>query len=310
MFKIKLKRIIIIVVLFSLIIPLNITTHTVSSQGTENPLDPSVNMTLRKDTQIAESRYLGLEYPTEVMYAQFQGIITVDFNEATRVIVELSATDTWSTAQVSPTYVLFTKPEEKGFGVTIEVPKNEKYQSQGTVTINGIWSVSPSGLSGSIEPVEGRIIVGQFCNFSISSTDCKPTAKVGSESKFKLNIKNEGNYYDSFQIKIKNMDDLENISMDVGLNPANVEINQGCSESITIYVKPNKDITLLKPEIEIEVISNNGTPKGLKPKTYKFELSIEKEESSFKVSVPLLAIIVGLIIFITLVFILRKMKYF
>ena len=59
--------------------------------------------------------------------------------------------------------------------------------------------------------MEGKVIVGQFCNFSLSSTNDNLFAKIGSENEFSLNIRNHGNYNDSFLLEFSLFDFLINI---------------------------------------------------------------------------------------------------
>jgi hypothetical protein len=278
MSKAILRIFIITIFILSIIIPLYLSSQIVTSQPTQpNPLEPSITMTLVHDTQLAEPDYSGYHHPPGAMYAEFSGVINAEINEATTVIVNLEATDTWSCSQVAPPSLIFDESDEKTFGVMVIVPKDEKYNTEGKVTINGFWSISPGGLSGTIEPVEGKIIVGQYSNFSLSSDNMEVLAKIGSETKFKLNIRNHGNYHDSFLIKINNLAKLENKSIDIRLDSPEIFIRQGFTESVTFYVKPNQDLSLLKPELELEVSSFNGTLKGMKPKTHEFTLITKKK---------------------------------
>ena len=246
------KKILIILIISILILSLIVTSilsnQVVKAQPTQpNPIEPSITMMLLQDSQLAEADYTGKMYQAGALYTEFDGIIEAEVYAGTTVIVELKSTDTWSSTQVSPPTILFDETEEKTFRVIVKAPKDEKYNAEGTMTINGFWSIYPGGLSGTTESVEGKVIVGQFCNFSLSSPNDNLLAKIGSENEFRLNIRNHGNHHDSFLIKINNLNELENKSIDIRLDTTEVSIHQGFTESITFFVIPNIDLRLLEP---------------------------------------------------------------
>lgn len=286
-----------------LILPLlsifTIIPHTTIAQ----PWEPEVELSLVEENVTSTCN------PDGSGMANFDGIVSITMNQVVRVVVTLTASDTWGTAVVSPSSILFDQSGEKTFGVSLQVPSDEEYNSKGTMTVSGKWSIYPGGLSGSVEPIAGNIIVGQLINFSISSSQQNVIVDQGSEKVLKVTIQNRGNYLDSYSINIKNYDELVRLGFRVELDLNVVEIPEGERVTFTIKIKaPDKEMSLLKHNVVIEVKSINGEQYNMPSKSLTYGLTIATKKSTKLTNNSIIWIIGLLIVILILLIIFRWVR--
>jgi len=267
--KTKFRFITVIIIFFIIFILFHILCQpTIAQDGA-----PTVNIALTEPSKTAN---VG---PDDTGKVVFSGIVRVSINQATRVIVNLSAIDTWNSATVTPNSFIFTNSTEKSFTVTVFVPLETSFEGIGTVTVTGKWTSYPGGYTASVNPetgVNSRIDINQFFRFSITSNITLKAIAPGSESQFELVVNNEGNYFDTFTINITNQEELS--TNGIFVNPAQtcVEIPEKGNESIIISIKTNKNIRHGDNLIQVKILSNTGITKGTPQQNITFDLKIKK----------------------------------
>ena len=174
------------------------------SPATNPGLLPDVYIELLDDNKTA---HVG---PGETCVVTFSGLVTVDCNPATRVAVSLSAEDTWGSAVVEPSTLMFNNDGEQPFGVSVQASPRESCETVGTVRVTGTWHLYPGSLGGKAEPTDGAggtIYIAQFYRFSVSFPNSALRETVaGQEVTYNICISNDGNGMDSYTIRITNLD--------------------------------------------------------------------------------------------------------
>jgi hypothetical protein len=233
-------------------------------------------------------------------YATFTGIVNVTSNQLVNVVISFSASDTWSSSSVSPPSILFTESGQKTFTVQVQVPRNEKYNSEGFVTVSGIWTIYPGGKSGSCDPVTGRIIVGQFYNFSIIGGRTLIETDLDSKTEFTFDIQNSGNHVDTFYIEVLNLEELNKKGFKVTVSPSKIEISQGLIESVKIIVETPEDTDMRgQHKIKVQVTSVTNMEPNISPKELTFDLNLKMtDDTAISESYSSLLIILVIIIVI------------
>jgi hypothetical protein len=232
---------------------------------------PTVNIALTEQSKVAN---VG---PGETGVVTFTGVISVTLNQATRVVVSLTAEDTWGTAVASPSSVLFSANGDKPFGVSVRARPRESFTNTGTVTVIGRWSMYPGGLSGPANPQQGavgRVDINQFFKFTLKSPKAFIETSPGSQIVYTLTIQNRGNFMDTFSVDVTNYDKLSKKHFEVVLTQSNIEILENpAEENIRIQVNTPLDWTVYKVEyssIKVQVTSDKGVAEGIPPQTFTF----------------------------------------
>ena len=234
--------------------------------------------------------------------AVVHGMVIVTMNQATRVMVEISAQAPWGSTVVSPYTILFTDNGEKDFEVSLQIPPGEDYNSEGTVTIFGKWTMYPGTLSGSCEPVTARISVGLYSDFSLSSGESLMKAAPGAEVKFELTITNYGNSADIFICQVKNENELYDNGFFVGLSSSSVDIPRGFRDTINISVKtPSKKFVYSTHDIVIEVNSGAGIQQNIPAKEHIFQVQLKNKDNPRTINLYVLLMIAIIVIIICII---------
>lgn len=237
-------------------------------------LEPSVVISFLEYEKTAK-------YSGEYAEVTFNGLANVTIVPGTRVIVSFSASDTWNSVIVSPNTLLFAENGEQTFSVNVKVPPNKEYQSEGRVTVDGFWQMYPGTFSGYANQVTGRIIVGQYYNFTLSSENQKIEVPEESETELELTITNGGNNIDTFSINVKNQQVLSGQGFRIELGQTNIEISAGLSDTVTITVKtPSKRDALIENQIIIEVYSDQGIQQEVDAKDFSFEIKMTEKDQT------------------------------
>jgi hypothetical protein len=232
---------------------------------------PTVSIAL---TETSKAANVG---PGETGVVTFTGVAQVTLNQATRVIVSLTAEDTWASAVVSPSTLLFASGGSQPFSVSVRARPRESFSNPGLVTVNGRWRMYPGTLGGAAEPSQGavgRIDINQFFKYTLKSPKAFVETAPGSQVAFTLTIQNRGNFVDTFAIDILNEDQLNRKDFTVILTQSNIEIMESPQEdNIRIQVNTPLDWTLYKVEyttIKIQVTSDRGVAAGIPQQVLRF----------------------------------------
>jgi hypothetical protein len=285
-----------IVILSSLLLSIILPTTSAMSID-QNPGLPTVTVSLIDTVKTA---HVG---PGSDGTVEFNGTVTVSMNPATSVVVSLSAEDTWGSAEVSPSEMLFSKSGEQSFTVKVDARPRESTQTTGTVTVTGRWRLYPGTLGGSAEPPEGatgRINIAQFYKFTLKSPKAFIETSLDSEVEFTLIIQNRGNGIDVFSIGINNMDKMDEKDITVSLSQVTAQILENPTEhSIELRVTIPKDSKCIGYHtIKAGVTSEGG---GIQ-QMLRFVIRIPDEEVLYTTEFSTLIIIIILVIILCIAF--------
>jgi hypothetical protein len=268
------NNIILILVVSSLL--LIIFLPNAPGQTTENitsPIIPNVYIELLEQNKTANVA------PGDTGVVTFSGKVTVDMNPVTRVVVSLMAEDTWGSAVVEPSTLLFASNGEQPFSVSVRAPKEASCNTVGEVRVTGRWRMYPGTLGGPCEPNEGVvgiINIAQYCRFSTSTDSSNIEITAGSDAKFTLNIHNEGNGLDSFNIEICNIEELESKGINVRINQILLELAEKQNGSVEISISVPDDMDCGKHDLDVIISSQLVAESSAQPIQMSFKLNISE----------------------------------
>lgn len=172
---------------------------------------------------------------------EFSGTVTCNLNSATSAIVSLTATDTWNSANVSPSALQFTSSDRgaKSFNVGVKAPLYTGSDFVGTVIVTGKIKYYPSTLQGTVQPqdgVIGRIDIEPYFDFSIYSDNRYIETSPGSVVEFDFKIENQGNSADIFLINVSNNKELKENGIKVSIINPRLEMSEKEIENVSIKV--------------------------------------------------------------------------
>jgi hypothetical protein len=207
---------------------------------------------------------------------------------------------------LEPSSIVFTRNDEKYFTVQVRAPNGESLTNTGTVTVTGRWEIEPQGTKGPADPLQGvvgRINIEQFYKFSISSSKTSKVCKPGDSVIFKLDIRNEGNFFDAFSIELINEEELNDKHTIAILTRSNIEILSNSTKTVGIEVNLGDCVRSLgKHEIKMRVSSENGLREGVEPQEFTFEVDVPQNNiiytSDFSNAVIIIILIIIVVLFI------------
>jgi hypothetical protein len=276
----KIKKVFSILVIIKLLLPLFSVISVIPMNASAQQLLPTVTIALTESSQMA---HVG---PGDTGEVTFNGIVQVAQNRFTRVVVSLTAEDTWNSAIVEPSTLLFTSGGSQPFTVSVRVTPGESCETVGTVTVTGRWRMYPGTLGGSAEPQDGttgRIDVAQYHQLEISSPNSYTRASLDERIEFELFILNEGNGDENVLLDILNNDELSSNGISVSISSSEFHITINEEKYAKIFVNTfsgtvggNHDIeigitTVYDPygiddmwlhTFTIELPENSNTPPG------------------------------------------------
>jgi hypothetical protein len=271
----KMKRIFSIMVVLQLLFSLIYITSIIPMNASAPQLLPTVTIAL---TETSKTAYVGPGESGEVI---FNGVVQVTQNPLTRVVVSLTAEDTWGSAVVSPSTLTFSSGGSQPFTVDVRVPSGVDPGTVGTVTVYGRWRMYPGSLGGSAEPqqgVTGRIDIAQYHQLTISSPNSYIKASLEERVEFELSIRNEGNFNESVICNIMNNEGLSSNGISVSMSSSEVYIP--INEIRTSYVYANTFSGTVGGNHIIQVkITTNDDPYG-DDQMWMHEFTLELPENS------------------------------
>jgi hypothetical protein len=263
---------------------------------------PTVNVALIETSNTAD---VG---PDDTGESQFNGVVSVAMDQAKRVIVNLSAEDTWNSAIISPNTLEFSSNGDKQFVVKVYAALGSNFTEPGLLTVYGNWTGSPGNFSGKANPEQGavgRIDINQFHNFSLSSPKTNFESTQGSQIVCTLVIYNLGNFMDTFSLDIKNYEELSKKNIEVVLTQSNIEILQKpANESLDIQVTIPNDAKIGEHDIKVKVVSDKGVREGIPEQVFTFKVKVTKGKGTSSSPSPIpsgfesVSVIFSLMIFI------------
>lgn len=238
-----------VLLLFSILF---ITTY-VPENASAPQVMPTVNIALTEESQTA---HVG---PGDTGLVDFDGVVSVTKNRLTRVVVSLTAEDTWGTAVVSPSSLLFSTNGDQPFSVSVRAPSGESCTTCGTVTVYGRWTMYPGSLAGPANPQQGatgRIDIAQYHNLILNSPNSYAQTSRGSRVEFDLFIGNEGNGDDSANLMVNNADELSANGLQASTSPSTIDLPQYDETHVYVFVNTYSSTVGGTYEIEIQVMPN------------------------------------------------------
>ncbi len=261
-----------------LIAPFLVIIYLTPPVVTAQPSNPSATIFLEDNEKTAK---VG---PEQHGVVTLLGWVSAEVISGTSMVVQLNATDTWNSAIISPSAVQFTSDnaDNKEFQVSIQVPKGESCDTEGTVVVSGRWMMYPGRISGDCEPVERTIKVAQYHIFSISSNKLQIETALGSKAKFNLVIENQGNGEETFSIDIKNLDELADKGFVFELPSYRPTAKAGQETTYEFFVNTPSDLRYEGPyNIDLEVSPYTGNNEDVPTEKITFKLVLKSENFLF-----------------------------
>jgi hypothetical protein len=269
--------------------------------------DPTVSITLEQPHQTADVS------PDGDGKVEFDGYVSVYFDFSTTVIVSLTVTDTWKSAQVTPSTIQFSERDyiDKLFRVQVQVPKGSSSNTVGEVVVKGKWTIYPEDKSGDCYPingVKGKIDVNQYYDFNYNVKNLFTETDIGERAAFTLDIQNTGNYNETFTFSIDNLEELEGKDFNVKLSTDRIMIPMNDERTITIFVEPPDD-NRWKGDyyIFLKVTPEEAAKYGYKSRIMELNLKLNPKTEDTGLQTFLISVI--LIVFIILIILLHLRWY-
>lgn len=113
-------------------------------------------------------------------------------------------------ASNSPVLLVFNARDDDWQDITVNVRATpfERMGVTHNIILGGTWMVNP-GSSGNIEPYSLTVTASQFFMLRVSSKHTLITGYPGERRHYSIEIKNQGNGMDAFNIHFENIDSLE-----------------------------------------------------------------------------------------------------
>jgi hypothetical protein len=188
-----------------------------------------------------------------------------------RVTVTLQAVvNTGWPVVVSPQTMVFINPRTERFQVTIIVPPSTSSLLTGNVIVTG--QAKAPGLAPIVSAASGVVTVGQYFDLTIEAESPLRQVKPGELTQNVINVYNEGNGQDTFELEIENNKDLVDNQFTVLLASTDITVQQDEYQPVRITVQTPQKWTLYKKEmmsIVVKVTSSEARTKNqLYSKTY------------------------------------------
>jgi hypothetical protein len=152
-----------------------------------------------------------------------------------RVTVTLSASCIWP-AIVSPSTMVFTQSgRSQPFYVTVVVPPKTSSLEVGTLIVSG--TAKAPGMPVVTATANAVVTVAQYFKLSIGADTPLREVKPGDITYNTINIYNEGNGLDSFEIEISNQKDLLKKEFNVIIERTSIDIKQDEYSQVKITIQ-------------------------------------------------------------------------
>jgi hypothetical protein len=196
----------------------------------------------------------------------FGGNATVEkIRNIERVAVTLTAVvNTGWSVVISPSTIVFINPGTQPFSVTVIVPPSTSSLLTGNVLISG--SAKAPGLAPIVSAASGVVTIGQFFDLSIEAEQPLRQVKPGELTYNLVNVYNEGNGQDTFELEIENNEDLVKRDFTVLLATTDITVLQDEYQPVRITIQTPQTWTLYKKEmvsLTVKVTSSEARAKNL-----------------------------------------------
>jgi hypothetical protein len=213
-----------------------------------------------------------------------------------RVTVTLAASCIWP-AIISPSTMVFTASNRpQAFFVTVVVPPKTSSQEVGTLIVSG--TAKAPGLSIVTASANAVITVGQFYKLSIGSDTPLREVGPGDITYNTINIYNEGNGLDSFELEVSNSKELIKKDFNVIIERTSIDVKQDEYAQIKITIQTPQKWHIYIKEIHIITVKVTSAEARNQQILYsqQFSLSIFMKGMHIPGFDPLLAVLaVGIV---------------
>ena len=167
----------------------------------------------------------------------FSGNATVEKLSAPveRVTVSLSVTCMWPAIIDRATMVFTVSNRPQEFHVTVVVPPKTSSKEVGTLTVSG--NAKAPGLALVTSSASAVITVAQFFKLSIGSDMPLKEVKPSKFTFGTINVYNEGNGLDSFELEVDNIKDLSKKEFNIIIERTAVNIDQDEYKQIKVTIQ-------------------------------------------------------------------------
>ena len=196
----------------------------------------------------------------------FGGNATVDkIQGIERVTVTLQAVvNTGWPVVISPTTIAFIAPRTQRFSVTVIVPPAQSSLITGSVIVTGTAKVP--GLTPIVSQAQGVVTVAQYFKMRIEAEAPLREVKPGEITFNVVNVYNDGNGQDTFELEIENNKDLAKKQWTVLLGSTDISVLQDEYMPVKITAQTPQKWKIYIKQIEtitIKVTSAEGRAKNL-----------------------------------------------
>ncbi len=206
----------------------------------------------------------------------FGGNATVEkMARVERVTVTLTAVvNTGWPVVISPSTMAFINPGTQRFQVTVIVPPSTSSLLTGNVIVTG--NAKAPALAPVVAAASAVVTVSQFFDLTIEAEQPLRQVKPGELTYNVINVYNEGNGQDTFELEIENNEKLVEDQYTVLLGSTDITVQQDEYQPVRITVQTPQQWTLYKKQMTqlvVKVTSSEARAKNLLyTKTYPLYL--------------------------------------
>jgi len=211
-------------------------------------------------------------------------------SQAERVTVSLTASCEWTTV-ISPATMVFTLSQTQKFHVTVLVPPKTSSLIVGRLLISG--TAKAPGIAIQTASASAAITVGQFYKLSIGSDTPLREVGPGDITYDTINIYNEGNGLDSFELEVANSKELIKDEFNVIIERSSIMVNQDEYAQVKITIQTPQKWRVYAKEIHLVTIKVTSAEARNQAILYsqQFSLSIFMKGMHIPGFDPLLAVL-------------------
>ena len=184
-----------------------------------------------------------------------------------RVAVTLTAVvSTGWPVVISPQTIPFINPGTKKFHVTVIVPPSTSSLLTGAVRIDG--SAKAPGLAPVVAAASGVVTVSQYFKLRIEAESPLRQVKPGELTYNTVNVYNDGNGQDTFELEIENIEDLVKDQFTVLLGSTDITVPQDEYQPVRMTVQTPQQWTLYKKEMNTFILKVTSSEARFKNQLY------------------------------------------
>jgi hypothetical protein len=210
-------------------------------------------------------------------------------NPLTPVIVTLAVSSTVGVATIDKPSMEFQGTHQTEEFLVVITPLGETASTDYSCIVSGTWQ--QGGQTGDVDPSTTQVVVLPFSLCNIINTEIEKTAETGDSVSFTIELENQGNCDDVYNIEITNLDDLESKGITVD-EIGDVGVLQGDTEMVFIKVHISSDCKASTCRVDLTI---TGTAEE-DSEEFRVQLDARIEEGHIRSNNPIGAFIVFSII--------------